>query len=197
MKVMAQSYYFMITRERINNSLLFLLPLVSKEGEKWQTYLGPGNFKKQETSFINGFSSDINKPWLDEHIFLVFNSDIKKEFDLAFIERNVNFTSMYNYKIKDKFYTIYALRVPTDYKKELELIKQGRCNKIDGKLKSKMTSFWSAQSNGYLSINIHSNDNRVLDISNDIIDEKDYIESHGEKIAKEYLEKYPTQTDAE
>lgn len=64
----------------------------------------------KEAGFVDAFTNDINKPWLEDRIFLMY------EFDMSTAKKAIRFEKMrrmglkpYKYKINKKWYHIYAL----------------------------------------------------------------------------------------
>ena len=64
----------------------------------------------KEAGFVEAFTNDINKPWLEDRIFLMY------EFDMSTKEKAIRFEKMrsmglkpYKYKIKNQWYHIYAI----------------------------------------------------------------------------------------
>lgn len=67
----------------------------------------------KEYGFVKICSCDINKPRLDEHLFLVYDLmlDNSKKLERADYLLNTLGLSQYTYKIKDKWYSIYPLYI--------------------------------------------------------------------------------------
>ena len=64
----------------------------------------------KEAGFVDAFTNDINRPWLEDRIFLMY------EFDMSTKEKAIRFEKMrrmglkpYKYKIKNKWYHVYAI----------------------------------------------------------------------------------------
>ena len=83
--------------------------------------------------FMNIFFTDIERPYLDNHVFIMYDTN---EVDgdyvrlLSKIENMPNYYSSYNIMISGVWYKVFCFTVPPAYKKELDLLKKGRLTDI-------------------------------------------------------------------
>lgn len=68
------------------------------------------NMISKKAGFVDAFTNDINRPWLEDRIFLMY------EFDMSTKEKAIRFEKMrriglkpYKYLIKNKWYHVYAV----------------------------------------------------------------------------------------
>jgi len=166
----------MVLKETLNSSLLFLLPLVAEKGETWLDYTGAKNlYSTRDDSFVNGYNIDINKPWLDRHIFLLFEAAIDLDLPLSKLRRNENFKSKYTVKINKVFYVIYAYRIPDEKEKSYRHILDGDYRHISGDDKADIISFWEEGVDSLLFHSLYRSDKTLGKIENEEIYEVDYL----------------------
>lgn len=143
-----------MTKEKLNFSLLFLLPLCSEKNEKWKSYTAELYPYKIEGSLVNAFAKDINKPWLDNHVFLVFDkSDNDEAIDEMLVIKD-SFVTKYDYRIDGKFYSIYAFSATSSkiISKDYDNIMNGDYVSISVDSKERIKSFWGAAANSNVSL---------------------------------------------
>ena len=138
MKVMAQSHCFMINIDNYNLSLLLLLPLISNDGEDYTLYIP----RSEEQSLYNGYSCDVNRPWLLNHLIVLFDSEKRNTLKLDRIDGNPAKINYADICISDSFYGMYTFQMPDEYKQECELIRSNRPNELSLDVKLKILTFW-------------------------------------------------------
>lgn len=119
----------------------YILPFIFESSELFQ----------DKYKFINAYVEDINRPFLDNHILLIFEYDSKINNDLeSKITQNDWFCAKYDLFINGIFYIEYVFIIPHQYKKIINAIKDGYFNSIDENSKIKIISFWKNQDFSYL-----------------------------------------------
>ena len=153
-------------------SLLTLLPLSNDTDIKLKACI-------DSDLFINGYNSDENKPWLDSHIFLVFDLSgrlIDIELELL---RHKDYITSYSYRFNNKFYQIYVLSISYDKVEDRNLIRQGRISELSNKSKSDIQDFWKLRpSTTLFSALFLQNVKELFEApTTDVIGESDLIET--------------------
>lgn len=103
-------------------------------------------------SYYNCYIYDINYPYIEDKIILVYNSDIRENnyiklyYDLT---HNNNYHSSYTYYDngnKEK----YIFTIPPNLRRDYKLIIDGKYSQISETYKQKILSFWKLTSNSRL-----------------------------------------------
>ncbi len=117
----------------MSTSLKLMLPLTK--------YPITMDMVSEETGFINAFTYDMNNPWLENRIFLMY------EFDMSTRKKAIRFEKMKRlglcsniYKIKNKLYQIYTLPYTNEDLITSERIGYMCIDEPDSKYK--ILSFW-------------------------------------------------------
>jgi len=187
MKVMVQNHYCMIFKEKTNLSLIYLLPLVAETDDKWYAFKNEYIPQSNINTLINGYRADINKPWLDKHVFLMFESAADKNFDIEILRSKRNFHSMYNYRLNKKFYNIVVFTVPKEYKEVYDNIIEDQTGLIPIEVKKRILSFWLYNERINVYKMLYPEKSPIVNYNpfkNEIIGEKDDIEDWFEEIWK-------------
>jgi hypothetical protein len=188
MKVMDQNHCFMILDKKLNMSLLCVLPLIAKSNEKYTSYIEPGFENDEVVSFEDAYSSDINRPWLDEHLLMVYNTENQTPYSIMkTLENNENFIQEYVYRFDGKFYTIYAYKIPFEFEREYKLISDGKYSRLSRDTKIRILTFWSAMADSILFSILFppSGKDIASSIKDDVLLEKDYIPDFLESLIDE------------
>lgn len=133
---------------------------------------------KDEYKFINAYIEDINRPYLDNHVMVVFEYDTKnyQKIDNCILN-NPYYCNKYNIYINNVYYIEYVFIIPPIYKKIINIIKDGYFNNIDESLKLKIIDFWKNTDLSYLKDLLHNikdlNDIKSLYERNEKITEED------------------------
>ena len=148
------------------------------------------DFLYNKYGFINVFIEDINKPWLDNHIFILYNSSgiptvLEKEF-----KANKYYYDTKHIVIDNVFYNEYIFTIPPEYKYIIKSFK-GTChNNLITEDKIKILKFWGLSDLKHIK-NLLEED--ISDCSlverGEIIPEEDYLESYNEQNSKYFLQK--------
>ena len=126
-----------------------------------------------QAGFVDIYSEDINRPYLDNHIFLMYDMSTTKE---AF-ETNIKLKSMknlynvYNIKINNNSYTLYAFTITS---KSIKNIKRNAFSFSD-KEKMRIFAFWNFTDINAFMLNPMSL-LRICFVSK-VVPEEDYIPS--------------------
>lgn len=155
-------------KENFNLSLYLLFPMIAKNGERWNSY-----FHRTLDSLINGYIGDINKPWLDNNIILVFDyAKIPSEHIDEFIT-NENFMSKYTFNMDKKRYIAFNFKIPNEFSRQLELIKELHYTSLDHATKIKLLSFWKLDHTSNLYNTLFVEPIEDYDINLEVIKEQD------------------------
>ncbi len=83
--------------------------------------------------FMNIFFTDIERPYLDNHVFILYNTDLVDADYVRLLtkfENATNFYTSYSIKISGVWYKVFCFTAPPAYKKEIDLLKKGRLTDI-------------------------------------------------------------------
>lgn len=107
----------------------------------------------EDIGFVNAFSYDKNRPWLDNHIFLMYDIDKDKKQNY---KREVRFTKLKNIhnftvkRIKGKTYKIYAFPI---INKSIDILLRealiGTKNALD---LAKIVTFWHGKDSDVINV---------------------------------------------
>lgn len=110
----------------------FILPL-----------LFPSNLRvldKTQCKFVNAYLTDINKPYLDDHVFLVYESNISPAFDELKEELllHPNYYCHYSYKRDNVFYKVFAFTRDQGKNTDMNLMIKGFFSKVNYQTKIRL-----------------------------------------------------------
>ncbi len=150
----------MIVNRELNSSLYLLLPLAVDENQTAETIIG-----KYSNALIDGFSMDINKPWIDNAVHIAFDREKYRDKSISQIEKQERFNRRSLYRIENKFYEVYSIELNDDYKFQIELILKGKSFLIDEETKAKIMEFWDApaKSKVFRILYKESNEDKAID----------------------------------
>lgn len=135
---MADNWY---EKSKYNICTDFLVPMLFKNKEEFLTI-----------SFENCYYYDINYPWVEDKIILVYNSDIHENNYCKLystLTKNDNFHSFFTFYDngnKEK----YVYTIPPNRKRDYKLILEGKYSQISELYKQQILSFWGVTSNSRL-----------------------------------------------
>lgn len=135
-------------------STRFLLPMIASSSEKFIDY-GQTKYWKQtnaDNRFINAFKGMIDKPWLDNHIFLVYRiveADDRYVNNMIHIRKNPNFYDHYTYIDDDETFQVFCFTVPKEFQKDYNYINKGLYSQCSNSLKNKVLKFWNLSSRSF------------------------------------------------
>lgn len=174
--------------------------LITNKRTHTSTYVLPFLFKDKnifcnEYGFINAFAADINRPWLENHIFVLFKYDINKidAIDTELMNHEC-FYDKKNIMIDKMLYTEYMFIVnnPT-----INIILNGEVSSLSFDSKQKIVLFW----NLYFDINyndvrdlfnnpLHSREEKLKDT--EVIPEVDEFRNVNTELVMNYIQKWAT-----
>ena len=135
---MADNWY---EKSKYNICTDFLVPMLFKNKEELLT-----------VSFENCYYYDINYPWVEDKIILIYNSDIHENNYCklySILTKNDNFHSFFTFYDngnKEK----YVYTIPPNRKRDYKLILEGKYSQISELYKQQILSFWGVTSNSRL-----------------------------------------------
>jgi hypothetical protein len=160
--------------EKFNLSFILMFPMIAESDEKWSDYFG-----NHMDALVNGYSGDINKPWLDKHVFVKFDTSKLEVLNIGKLLKNENFERNDTVLIDDGYYDIYAMRIPEQYLAEYYIIKSNDFYNISSELKHKIMRFWEvdiSSSIGSALFYKHKHDAMDRKIDKEMVDEEIYID---------------------
>lgn len=119
----------------------YILPFLFKD----KTYFA------DEYDFINAYISDINVPFYDNHVFILFKYN-PEEYDHIenYMKNNSRYFSRREVFIDGVFYLEYIYIVTPDIKEVINSIKEGLYHALTVDNKSKIIKFWNNLDLSYL-----------------------------------------------
>ena len=140
-----------------------------------------------EYGFINAYSSDINRPYLDNHVFILFEYDPSKYDHInKYVRKNKYFYDSKHIFINGVFYIEYIM-VIIDNKSLINNIKEGEFSSISTEDRFKIINFWKDISYSYLKDLLKDKfdllEIKTLEERGETVGEEDIIEdTHGSLI---------------
>lgn len=97
-----------------------------------------------ESGFINAYTSDINRPYLEDKVFLLYDSEVNTKESLERFCKFSRLDTVYNTRyitINKHHYTVYCFSNPT-YKKDISnLLLNGKT--YNAQAKNEIAMFWN------------------------------------------------------
>lgn len=119
-----------------------LKPL-SEKRTRTAKYLVPLFFDKiEEPGFINAYTCDINRPWMEDKILLVYDYKIEKSRLESVFKQHEYYFDMYFIRIDEMSYTVYVFNIPHTAIFTLRNIQNGLMSTLDVEDKRKIIQFW-------------------------------------------------------
>lgn len=144
-------------------------------------------------SFINAYIQDINRPYLEDKIFIVFEYDPKvySEINNEMTSNSYYFTK-YDLHMNNKYYIEYVFVIPPKYNITIKNIIDGKFNYISAECKINIISFWGNMDLSYLK-DLLKNPKDLLDIisleeRNEIITEEDYYNYDYHQLIRKFIQ---------
>lgn len=160
----------MIDIEKFNLSLITLLPLVTEAPSNYKTLLG-----KYTKALVNGYSGDINRPWLDNHVILIFDPELMDTYRVNTLEELPTKRLSKLIRIDGQPVIIYALEIHPKYSTDLKLILANRFPELKASTKIRMLSFWQQDESSSLCKLLFSKNYNQNSISEELLQEETYI----------------------
>ena len=121
-----------LTNQRVKyvNDIILALLFSDKDLEKKDIFI---------KGFISVYFDDIERPYLDNHVFIMYDTN---EVDgdyvrlLSKIENMPNYYSSYNIMISGVWYKVFCFTLNPKHKKEFDLLKKGKLTRIKSLTKS-------------------------------------------------------------
>ena len=167
---MVQNHYFMILNDNYNLSLFLLLPLATEEG-KAEDYLDG-----YESALMNAFHYDINKPYLDNHIHLVFDTSMFRTIEVNTITNDNKQDKISHYRISGVFVRSYAIKIKEEYLSSRDLILEDKIFNLQYEIKIKIFKFWDLKADSKLFKVLFEEPKESTNIKTEILPEEDYVE---------------------
>lgn len=151
----------------MSTSLKLLIPIAS------------GNLKLEDidpkNGFVDAYTRDINKPYLDNHIFLMFKfgtNSHKKWFRHDRMKNDVNRYNTFTYQIKGELYTVYCFCIDNRLMKSM--IKE--YPQLTKSEKIRIGTFWNGTDENVSNFIFTNVQTKPLKFDYNTIPEQDYVE---------------------
>lgn len=152
---------------KINNTTRLLVPFIIQDKSLVST---------ESTDFFNAFIGDVNRPWLEDKVFLVYKSGGTLNLIRQKLEDNIYFHSYYWISMDGEYYNVFVFNIPTEYIKQTRIIRDGNATLLDVSTRMKITNFWNKNEyNIYNLLNSKYVNNRRLLVEDDLIKEEDLV----------------------
>ena len=115
-----------IQNKKLNKTMVFLTPMIA-DGRKVDFFFSKTNKFSESPFFVNAFHGDVNKLWLNNHIFLVYKMTLTRDFILLEqqLRKIPHWVSDYNYIQGGVDLVIHVFKIPDEYTTDFEYFKQG------------------------------------------------------------------------
>lgn len=122
----------------LDSTSYFLIPLLDPN----LTFV---DFMIQTPLFVGTYTYNINIPWKDNHIFLLYKSNIDPTFNqlLEKLKSNTNFRGGSSIRLKGDWYTLLTFTRPIEYGLEISKLINSRLTELCYDTKVKIVSFWN------------------------------------------------------
>lgn len=122
-----------------------LKPLNKEELTRTTKYIIPLIFNDpcvvEEKGFVNAYMADINRPWLQDKLFLVYEYAIEQGKLITMFEKRDDYYDKYYITIDEVSYTVYVFDVRRQ-RDNIRAIELGRTSVLDIKDKKDIITFW-------------------------------------------------------
>ena len=121
----------------LNDTAKYILPLLFNENDDIIV-------NETKYGFVNAFLSDINRPQLYNHIFLMYKSNAVALNTLCrVLSKNPHYYSNYSVKINNEHFTVFVFFKPKRYLKDIESIINGNRFSLVFYAKVIIQKFWN------------------------------------------------------
>jgi hypothetical protein len=112
------------------------------------SFILPFIFEKKDIlfnkyGFVNAFLEDINKPWLDNHIFILYETCSISSSIEDNMKKNPYYYDTKQIVIDNKYYDEYIFVIPPEIKTIVDAFKQFSYNVLTAENKIKILKFWN------------------------------------------------------
>lgn len=109
------------------------------------------NVFNDEHSFVNAYIEDINRPYIENSIFVLFkhNSNVYDKVNNE-MESNPYYYGKHDVFINNEYYNEYVFTIPKDKRNTIDCIKEGFSNTLSQENKEHIINFWEDKSLSYL-----------------------------------------------
>lgn len=153
----------------VTNTTKFILPFILPSN----TYIN-----KAQYDFINAYVGDINRPWLEDKVLLVYKYSDKALLAKSVLTQNSYYYDSYWITINNESYEVLVFNIPPIYKNVTSLIKAGYVTSIDVSSKKKITDFWRRNEyNVYYEVHNIKLQTKMKELTYELIIEEDLTES--------------------
>ena len=159
----------MIEINKLNLSLLTLLPLTFTEHTTFTKL-----FKGNTDALINGFSGDINRPWLDNHVIVLFDPEMMDTYRVNGLKDLKNHTMSKIVRIDKTPLLMHAIKIHEEFDKDAVLIRANRFSELRSSLKIRILSFWKQNEESDLYKVLFSKNYSDNSIAKELMPEEDY-----------------------
>lgn len=126
------------------------------------------------TGFVNAYTEDLNRPYMQDYIFLMYKSSAPNALKRFLKFKNLDMHSTKYSVINKEHYTIYAFPIIQNKKDIRNILKGYDISNADNKLK--IYQFWKNNEVENLKSRIFDNHFSILPAIEDKIPEEDYFE---------------------
>lgn len=157
------------------------------------SFILPFIFEKKDIlfhkyGFVNAFLEDINKPWLDNHIFILFktcsiSSSIENE-----LKSNKYYYDTKQIVIDNISYDEYIFTIPTEYKKVINSFKTFSYDVLTTEDKIKILKFWDCFDFAHINELLNTNIEYKPLKEKEIIPEEDPLDEFNDITSKFFLQ---------
>lgn len=109
------------------------------------------NIFNDEHSFINAYIEDINRPYIENSIFVLFkyNSNVYDKINKE-MESNPYYYDKHDIFVDNEYYNEFIFVIPRDKRDTIDCIKKGFSNALSQENKEHIINFWKDNSLSYL-----------------------------------------------
>ena len=119
-------------------STIYLLPLIANN------QFTISQFDPIDSTFVNAYNQDINAPYLQENIFLLFKYSLDDYYVKThkLLEPAEGYITDSMYTIDGKDYLVYKFNIPADFIEDYKHIVNGNYKYLSDKCKQTIVNFW-------------------------------------------------------
>ena len=129
----------------LTKTSLFILPLILEQNYTNKILFGNEIVKQnlKKTNFINAFRWSIERPYLEDNVFVVLDYEKPYWETTSKILNSQKYLKKTHFvSFKQKKYDLYIFDIPQIYKNDIEKVIEGEYSKLTTEAKNKITGFW-------------------------------------------------------